>query len=434
MTQTIINLGTGGALLNGQNGSTASADTNDALFLDWPGDNAGNYIYVPAVNNNGLAIPNEAAFNFTTDFDLRAHVAPDSWTGADRTLIAQYGVSGNRKFVFRILTGATLNCFISLDGSATSVNRTSTAAISAADKLPLWVRVTYEVDTGAGQYAMIFYTSTNGVTWSQLGTTLTAASVTPFNSNESVTVGRRADVDSNSVPFGGRIYQAQMLNGIDGATVLSVDTSLITTGAATTFTAATGQTVTIDRSTSGRKSVAVVSPVWLFGTDDYMEVADNALLDFTQSEDFTLVTVVRAWGTASALETTATKKGSSGGGAAGYLLGINTSNVTTSRIADGTNQSVVTNGSYSSGVVSVIGFIRDGAAGTMQNFTNNTFAASSSVTMNATAENNVPFRVGRFAIGTNYFNGEVLAVALYRRKLSAAEIASVVSYYENKAA
>jgi hypothetical protein len=69
--QVILNLGTGGSDLNGQNGSTSGADSNDARFLEWPGDNAGNYVYLPGVASNYLSVPDEAALDITGDIDIR---------------------------------------------------------------------------------------------------------------------------------------------------------------------------------------------------------------------------------------------------------------------------------------------------------------------------------------------------------------------------
>jgi hypothetical protein len=79
----------------------------------------------------------------------------------------------------------------------------------------------------------------------------------------------------------GKLFRAQILDGIDGTKVLDVDTSIITSGAATSFFALSGQTVTINRSTSGRKTVAVTHPCWLFGTDDYMEVNNRYMASGT---------------------------------------------------------------------------------------------------------------------------------------------------------
>jgi hypothetical protein len=101
------------------------------------------------------------------------------------------------------------------------------------------------------------------------------------------------------------LYRAQVLNGINGTTVLDVDCDAITSGAATTFAASTGQTVSINRATSGRKSVAMPSkvkggrPCMLLGTDDYLECLDAAqhgLLNFGGADSFTVLAVARKFG------------------------------------------------------------------------------------------------------------------------------------------
>jgi hypothetical protein len=110
MTQTIINLGTGGAALNGQNGSTAGADSNDALFLDWPGDNAGNYVYLPGRSGDFMQVPDEAALDITGDLDLRAEVALDNWTpSVTHPLVAKFGTAGNRSYRLDVDTNGRLN-------------------------------------------------------------------------------------------------------------------------------------------------------------------------------------------------------------------------------------------------------------------------------------------------------------------------------------
>jgi hypothetical protein len=427
--QVIVNLGTGGSDLNGQNGSTSSADSNDAKFLDWPGDNTGNYVYQPGVSGNNLEVPDEAALDITDEIDVRVYVALDDWvSGSRQTIFSKWTSGGNqRSWLINVESTGILVFQYTNDGSAGGASYNSTQAPTVSDGEALWLRATWIKDNGAGNSEVNFYTSTDGSTWSALGASVTSAVTDSIYSSTS-------PVHFSSFNFSAmKVYRGQVLDGIGGTTVLDLDTSKLTSGSDTSFTALTGQTVTINRSASGRKSVAVVSPVWLFGTDDYMEVADNALLNFTESEDFTVVTVVRAWGTASALQATASKKTGSNT-TPGYFLSINTSNATTSRVADGSTQPTVTNGSYISGNVSVIGFLRDGTAQTMQNFTGSTFASSSSVVMSATLSNNSPFRVGRFASSTNYFEGEVLGVLVFRRLLTAAEIASINTYYQNKAA
>ena len=277
--QAIKNLGWGGSALDVTAGSSTSADTNDPLYLAWDGVN---YAYLPGVASNYLSVPDSAALQVVGDMDIRVQVSLDDWTpAATQNLISKWsggGTSGQRSWILSVGTSGTLTFTIS-DTAFTVLSISSTVAPTVTDGTPLWVRVAYTRNTGAGQYSIVFFTSNNGTTWTQLGTTLTGTSILS-------TVYSTSPVELGTIflgatgPTAGKVYRAQILNGIDGVPVLDVDTSIISSGSATTFTALTGQTVTINRATSGRKTTCVTHPVWLFGTDDYMEV-NNRWLEHT---------------------------------------------------------------------------------------------------------------------------------------------------------
>jgi hypothetical protein len=109
----------------------------------------------------------------------------------------------------------------------------STVALGATAGLTdnlsdIWVKVTHDVDNGAGGNDVKFYYSTDGVAWTQLGTTVTTAgTVTRFGSTESHRVGAYA---GTSNPWNGRIYSAHVLIGIGGAAVLNPDFTAWTVG------------------------------------------------------------------------------------------------------------------------------------------------------------------------------------------------------------
>jgi hypothetical protein len=278
----LTNLGNAGALLPTTVGSSLAADSNDAKFLDHTGTN---YVYLPGVAGNNLVTPDAASLDITGDLDLRAYVALDDWTpSSGPTFISKDASSGTQtSFTWQMLSNGRLYFTWSPNGtSQTSI--TSTVAPTISDGSPLWIRVTFDVDNGASGNDVKFWTSNDGTTWTQLGTTVTTAGVASiFSGTGQVTLGSTANTGA---ALTGKIYRAQILNGIDGTTVLDVDTSVITTGAATSFTAVTGQTVTINRSTSGRKTVAVTQPTWLFGTDDYMEVNNRYMAHSTSDENY----------------------------------------------------------------------------------------------------------------------------------------------------
>jgi hypothetical protein len=75
------------------------------------------------------------------------------------------------------------------------------------------VRVTVDVDNGSSGYDVKFWMSDDGVTWAQLGATVTTAGVITLYSGTSVCfVGSRGLAES----IAGKVYRAQIFNGIDG--------------------------------------------------------------------------------------------------------------------------------------------------------------------------------------------------------------------------
>ena len=272
--QVLDNQGWGAPALTTQLGSSASADSNDPKFLDFVGIN---YVYLPGIINNFISTPDATALDITGNIDLRAYVACDDWTPASNgRFITKYnGIDGNYSFAFGINTSGLLTLEISPDGTVASISSvTSSVAPTISDGAALWVRATYRTSDGRVQ----FFTSADGITYTQLGTDQTSAAASIFNSVSNVEFGTSNVGSGNLIAM--KYYRAQILNGIDGTKVFDADTSVIGSGSATSFNALTGQTVTINRSTSGRKSVAVVHPVWLFGTDDYMQV-NNRWLEHT---------------------------------------------------------------------------------------------------------------------------------------------------------
>lgn len=420
--QTITNLGTGGTDLNAVNGSTSGADSNDSKFLDWNGEN---YIYAVTT---AMTVPDEVAFA-VTDLDVRVRIEMDTWsTGAAQGVAGQWGSAGNQAWNLRLGSGGGLTLQWTADGS-TLVSANSTVAPTYPASGPIWLRYVLDVNNG-GVYNVLFYTApdsrTEPTSWTQLGSTVVGGAATSiFNSTDVVRFG-----SAGAAVATGALHRLIIKNGIDGTSVLDVDTSIITSGAATSLTALTGQTVTISRPTSGRKTVAVVSPVHLFGSDDYWEIADNALLDFSASDSFTVIAVVRQWATAVSNGVYVGKAESTGASNTGYLLYRTSSAYPQIFVCDGTltdTQAVVVT---PSGALEVLAGVRNRSAVTLATYSNST-TTSASDTVTGSLSNAFGLRVGRRAgAGTGYQDFELLAVAVFRRALSATEIASITTYYQ----
>jgi hypothetical protein len=280
--QTITNLGNAGSLLPTTLGSTTSADSNDPIFLAHTGTN---YVYLPGASGNYISTPDAAALDITGDIDIRLQLALDDWTPVSTLqILTKESSSTTRSYRLSVLSTGGIQLIWSVDGSATIALSSVNPGI--ADGAIKWIRVTLDVNNGAGGYDFKFFTSDDGTTWTQLGTTQTGVGTTSiFNSTSPVEIGTR-NFGVNE-PLAGKVYRAQIFASVDGTDKrLDADTSVITAGSATSFTALTGQTMTINRSTSGRKTVAVTQPTWLFGTDDYMEVNNRYMAHSTSAENY----------------------------------------------------------------------------------------------------------------------------------------------------
>jgi hypothetical protein len=414
--QVLDNQGWGGTSMTTQLGSTTSADSNDPKFLDFNGIN---YVYIPNAANQTLLLADTAAFDITGDLDLRVQLAMDDYTpAANSRLIGNLQSGGLTGYGLDILPSGVLS--LSWGDGITSNFKDSTVATGITDGTIRWVRATLDVNNGAAGNDVKFFTSTDGLTWTQLGTTVTTALTTSIaaSSNE-MWIGRRSV--SNDRGAEAAFYRAQILNGIDGTKVLDVDTSVIGSGSATSFTALTGQTVTISRATTGKKVAVVTHPLWLFGTDDYMEVADNALLDFNATDSFTVFGVFRNWATLNNGFRLINKEVT-----AGYrVLDFTTSGA----ITDGTNTVSPTNSTQVSGALETWGFVVNRSTNTILPIFNGLGSTTTSISSVGSLENSGALRIGSSTSGAFFANVEFVAAAIFRRVLTAAEVTTLTNYY-----
>jgi len=426
--QVLDNQGWGAPSLTTTLGSSASADSNDPKFLDFDGTN---YAYLPGVVANFFSTPDAAALDITGDLDLRVKVALDDWTpSAVNCLLSKEQTTSTRSYRLSVTTTGELILTWSPDGSAT-ISKQSTAATGVTDGSVKWVRATLDVDNGAVGNDVKFFLSDDGITWTQLGATVTTALTTSIYSGTSqVEIGSR--IAGQTEPSSGKFYRAQILNGIDGTKVLDVDTSIIGSGSATSFNALTGQTVTINRASTGKKTAVVTHPVWLFGTDDYMEVADNDLLDFGATDPFTVIAITRLWNNQTAA--VAGKATDNTATMSGYLQWLNGGAVSF-RAGDGTTRvGGVTSGAITLGSLTALSFVRSISADNFTSYTNATAGTPSTDTTTGTLANAIQFRIGQTATaagqgGITYIDMEFVAAAVFRRVLTTDEITTITNYY-----
>jgi len=167
----------------------------------------------------------------TGDLDLRADVAPAKWaTGSfPQTFVSRYGTAGGTyAYQFYVSAGGTPTLAWSADGT-TLLTATGGAAAWAgfADNERKHVRATLDSDNGAGGYEVKFYTSDDGITWVQTGSTTTGgATTTVFSPDQCIQIGSRgntagSDSGGNQHALIGKIYSAYVSDAIDGASKIS---------------------------------------------------------------------------------------------------------------------------------------------------------------------------------------------------------------------
>ena len=179
------------------------------------------YLSLPGTSGNYASTVDSVANSITGDIDIRVKVAMTDWTpAAGQVFVAKWTSTGNQlAYRFGIAATGRPNFFYSAAG-AVGTQRDATAATGFTDGTEHWVRTTVDVDDGAGNHVVKFYTSEDGETWTQLGSTVTTAgTISLFDSTAVVELGSIVVGTANLLV--GKIYRAQIYNGIDGT--LAVD-------------------------------------------------------------------------------------------------------------------------------------------------------------------------------------------------------------------
>lgn len=255
-------------------------------------------------------------------------------------------------------------------------------------------------------------------------------------------IGKRADNSGNQdfelvavAIFKSVVSDANLTNIYNHYINGSYDATTILQGANFWIDAALSPpALAITRSTSDHKSVAVVRPTFLFGGNDYMEVADNDLLDFGATDSFTMLVAIRQWPTPLSFGTIAGKN-SSTSTVAGYRLynQLSTSQVVGS-ITDGTTTGYSGDGTFSIpaiGQLAVQGVVLNRTTQKYNDFINGTVSSSTGTTASVgSLANTLPFKIGALGTGGSNPDMELFGAAVFRRALTNTEVALINTHYQ----
>lgn len=190
------------------------------------------YLWLPGgeLDDSFVSRPDAAALDITGDIDVRIDLELKSWVRQPDGwgLARKYQtLSNQRSWALWVQSDGQIAFRWSADGTGTTLTEISDALPDNAGRLA--IRVTLDVNDGAGNHVLKFYTApTIAGPWVQWGATETVAGVTSiFNSTAPLEVGR-AEAPS---PGGGiatdavmgKLYGFELRNGIDGTVVASED-------------------------------------------------------------------------------------------------------------------------------------------------------------------------------------------------------------------
>jgi hypothetical protein len=201
-----------------------SADTGETWTLN--GSAALQYtpglgwVLLDGTSGTRVASPDSAPLDITGDLTIQAEIVLNVMAAGTRRILYRYP-----SYVFSVAASSALLLEWTPDGttytSATSTTNLAAAGIVAGQRVT--VKVTADVDAGAGTKAIKFWWSTDGgTTWTQLGSTI-AGAVTSFAASAvGLTLGADPAPSTTNL-LSGKLFSAEVRSGIDGTIIARFD-------------------------------------------------------------------------------------------------------------------------------------------------------------------------------------------------------------------
>jgi len=174
------------------------------------------YLSLPGTSGNYASTPDSAAVSVTGDIDIRVKLAPNSWgTGVHQAVVIK---GSHDEFGLFINPGPpnSFQFYRRISGAPMSVGSNTHAF---ANGQPKWIKVTRVAMSGVGN----FYHSDDGMAWTAMGGGTDVGGVSD-DSAATLNIGFR---DGGGQELAGKIYYAELRNGIDGPVVAKFDASLM---------------------------------------------------------------------------------------------------------------------------------------------------------------------------------------------------------------
>jgi hypothetical protein len=171
-----------------------------------------------------LYTADKASLDVAGDIDIRMEFTPFYTRVRRQVLCGKYVVPGNQRAWFIEMRGdGQLALLTTPDGTLTSALTNLSGVTLATDAGRVAIRVTLDVDNGAGSRVYRWYSapSIDG-TWTQISTATVAGTTSIFNSTSALEVGSANNANgpfTDNTQFAGKIHAFQMYSGIAGTLV-----------------------------------------------------------------------------------------------------------------------------------------------------------------------------------------------------------------------
>ena len=255
------------------------------------------------------------------------------------------------------------------------------------------------------------------------------------------TVGTSGAIDSDSTasvevgaasngtlrPIEGAVEWAEVRDGIDGPIVVRFDASRLAKPFENYTDTQRGNVWTVNRGSTGLLSTVIDQDTWLYTTDDYMVVPDHPGLNFAGGESFTILVAARMNANRSQSDRLVDKRS-----VYGYGVSTGVGDTMACFFDD-----------FTGGFFSIVGTAEAGdgeefvTVMRLDNVTGGQFvdgvADGTPVTLGGGTLTDTPdFNIGvKHGYTLNFYEGEIMAVALWRRALTDAEIVQAAAELVN---
>lgn len=177
-------------------------------------------------SNQVISTPHSASLAITGDIEISCKVSLDNWKPTTATCILEkWSVDTARSYMLIInATTGIISLYWSNDGTTIN-NIPSTAAPTVENGQDLYLKVTFDVDNGAGGKTAKFYQSSDGETWTQIGSDVTRAGTTNIYAGTNLV--RLGSYGIGTLwHLNGKLYTATIRDGINGTPVLMYDSAM----------------------------------------------------------------------------------------------------------------------------------------------------------------------------------------------------------------